>query len=117
MFQIPFFIGKPHHQHTQQPTTTKEHEKQQKNRKNQKMTGQFNTFSQASTAPLHSKPDPKLQTRQSVPATNPEGLDPIEASKQLAAYAAVDQHILPHHRVIGIGYTSSHSLSPPPISI
>ncbi|POW06099.1 hypothetical protein PSHT_10498 [Puccinia striiformis] len=50
------------------------------------------------TAPLHSKPDPKLQTRQTVPATNPDGLDPIEASKQLAAYAAVDQHILPHHR-------------------
>ncbi|EFP83780.1 ribose 5-phosphate isomerase A [Puccinia graminis f. sp. tritici CRL 75-36-700-3] len=71
------------------------------------MTGQFNTFSQASTAPLHSKPDPKLQTRQSVPATNPEGLDPIEASKQLAAYAAVDQHILPHHRVIGIGSGST----------
>jgi hypothetical protein len=67
------------------------------------MTGQFNTFSQASTAPLHSKPDPKLQTRQTVPATNPDALDPIEASKQLAAYAAVDQHILPHHRVIGIG--------------
>ncbi|KNF02716.1 hypothetical protein PSTG_04002 [Puccinia striiformis f. sp. tritici PST-78] len=71
------------------------------------MTGQFNTFSQASTAPLHSKPDPKLQTRQTVPATNPDGLDPIEASKQLAAYAAVDQHILPHHRVIGIGSGST----------
>lgn len=67
------------------------------------MTGPFNTFSHASNAPLHSKPDPKLQTRQSVPPTNPEALNAVEASKQLAAYAAVDQHIHPHHRVIGIG--------------
>lgn len=67
------------------------------------MTGPYNTFSLASNAPLHSKPDPKLQTRQSIPPTNPEALDAIEASKQLAAYTAVDQHILPHHRVIGIG--------------
>ncbi|KAH9453014.1 hypothetical protein Pst134EB_016952 [Puccinia striiformis f. sp. tritici] len=71
------------------------------------MTGQFNTFSQASTAPLHSKPDPKLQTKQTIPATNPDGLDSIKASKQLAAYAAVNQHILPHHWVIGIGHGST----------
>ncbi|POW07261.1 hypothetical protein PSHT_10026, partial [Puccinia striiformis] len=43
------------------------------------------------------------QTRQTVPATNPDGLDPIKASKQLAAYAAFDQHILPHHQVMGTG--------------
>ncbi|POW07244.1 hypothetical protein PSHT_10019, partial [Puccinia striiformis] len=73
----------------------------------EKMTGQFNTFSQASTAPLHSKPDPKLQTKQTIPATNPDGLDSIKASKQLAAYAAVNQHILPHHWVIGIGRGST----------
>ncbi|POW03576.1 hypothetical protein PSTT_10969, partial [Puccinia striiformis] len=81
-------------------------EKLQTNQK-EKMTGQFNTFSQASTAPLHSKPDPKLQTKQTIPATNPDGLDSIKASKQLAAYAAVNQHILPHHWVIGIGRGST----------
>ncbi|MBW0477175.1 hypothetical protein O181_016890 [Austropuccinia psidii MF-1] len=67
------------------------------------MVGPYNPFSQASNAPLHSKPDPKLQTRQSLPPRNPGGLSQIETSKQLAAYAAVDQHVRPHHRVIGIG--------------
>jgi hypothetical protein len=28
----------------------------------------------------------------------------VEAAKQLAAYAAVDDHIKPTHKVIGIGY-------------
>ncbi|GAA94907.1 uncharacterized protein L969DRAFT_105086 [Mixia osmundae IAM 14324] len=34
-------------------------------------------------------------------------LEPVEAAKRLAAYAAVDAHIKPHHRVIGIGSGST----------
>ncbi|KAJ8519741.1 hypothetical protein ONZ45_g3373 [Pleurotus djamor] len=34
-------------------------------------------------------------------------LSPIEASKRLAAYTAVDQHVKPEHRVIGIGSGST----------
>ncbi|KAI6044559.1 ribose 5-phosphate isomerase A-domain-containing protein [Pisolithus marmoratus] len=34
-------------------------------------------------------------------------LSVIEQSKRLAAYTAVDQHILPHHKVIGIGSGST----------
>lgn len=70
-----------------------------------------NPFSHASRLPLHSKPsqaiDPKFETRQSAPPTDPAALSALEASKQLAAYAAVDDNILPHHRVIGIGFVRS----------
>ncbi|KAH9816804.1 ribose 5-phosphate isomerase A-domain-containing protein [Melampsora americana] len=62
-----------------------------------------NPFSNASRSPLHSKPDPKGETRQPLPPTDPTALSALEAAKQLAAYVAVDEHILPHHRVIGIG--------------
>jgi len=34
-------------------------------------------------------------------------LSAIEQSKQLAAYTAVDKHILPHHKIIGIGSGST----------
>ncbi|KDR79148.1 hypothetical protein GALMADRAFT_137039 [Galerina marginata CBS 339.88] len=34
-------------------------------------------------------------------------MDPIEQSKRLAAYQAVDNHVLPEHRVIGIGSGST----------
>ncbi|PFH47572.1 hypothetical protein AMATHDRAFT_6628 [Amanita thiersii Skay4041] len=34
-------------------------------------------------------------------------IDPIEESKRLAAYTAVDQHVKPEHRVIGIGSGST----------
>ncbi|KAI0055488.1 ribose-5-phosphate isomerase [Artomyces pyxidatus] len=34
-------------------------------------------------------------------------LSPIEASKQLAAYTAVDTHVLPEHKLIGIGSGST----------
>ncbi|KAI8453303.1 ribose-5-phosphate isomerase [Phakopsora pachyrhizi] len=71
------------------------------------MTAPYNTFSNASDAPLHSKPDPKQETRQSTRPTDPGKLSKLEASKRLAAYAAVDQHLLPHHRVIGIGSGST----------
>lgn len=68
----------------------------------------FNPFSLASSSPLHSKPtqaiDPKGETRQPAPPTDPAALSALEAAKQLAAYVAVDEHILPHHRVIGIGF-------------
>ncbi|KAG0152579.1 hypothetical protein CROQUDRAFT_650024 [Cronartium quercuum f. sp. fusiforme G11] len=66
----------------------------------------FNPFSQASSLPLHSKPtlmDPKGETRQTVGPTDPTALSELEAAKQLAAYVAVDENLLPHHRVIGIG--------------
>ena len=34
-------------------------------------------------------------------------LPPIEAAKRLAAYAAVDRHVKPEHKVIGIGSGST----------
>lgn len=34
-------------------------------------------------------------------------LAPIEAAKRLAAYAAVDRHVKPEHKVIGIGSGST----------
>jgi hypothetical protein len=37
---------------------------------------------------------------------------PVEAAKQLAAYAAVDDHIKPAHKVIGIGYVWVTSMHP-----
>jgi hypothetical protein len=39
---------------------------------------------------------------------------PVEAAKQLAAYAAVDDHIRPEHKVIGIGYVCPPSMQPTP---
>lgn len=30
-------------------------------------------------------------------------LDGVEAAKRAAAYAAVDNHVMPHHEIIGIG--------------
>lgn len=35
------------------------------------------------------------------------GLSPVEKAKQQAAYRAVDAHVKPHHRVIGIGSGST----------
>jgi len=35
------------------------------------------------------------------------GTKPVDAAKQLAAFAAVDRHILPQHKVIGIGSGST----------
>jgi len=34
-------------------------------------------------------------------------LEALESSKRLAAYTAVDKHVLPHHKVIGIGSGST----------
>lgn len=34
-------------------------------------------------------------------------LSPVEQSKRLAAYTAVDKHILPHHKIVGIGSGST----------
>jgi ribose 5-phosphate isomerase A len=42
-----------------------------------------------------------------VPSAPPAPLPPIEASKRLAAYTAVDKHVLPEHRIIGIGSGST----------
>ncbi|KIK26219.1 hypothetical protein PISMIDRAFT_676381 [Pisolithus microcarpus 441] len=47
-----------------------------------------------------------VPTGSAVPMT-PTKLSVIEQSKRLAAYTAVDQHILPHHKVIGIGSGST----------
>jgi len=41
------------------------------------------------------------------PITSNKKLSPIEASKRLAAYTAVDRHVLPEHQVIGIGSGST----------
>ncbi|PVF96672.1 ribose 5-phosphate isomerase [Serendipita vermifera] len=59
----------------------------------------------AATAANTISHDPKLATSQATSVTNAANV--IEGAKQLAAYAAVDHHILPHHKVIGIGSGST----------
>lgn len=39
--------------------------------------------------------------------TDPSKLEPIEQAKRLAAFAAVDRHVKPEHKVIGIGSGST----------
>lgn len=67
----------------------------------------YNPFSSASDEPRHSKPDPKQETLQPTAAQDSGQDDPLVASKRLAAYAAVDQHIKTQDKVIGIGSGST----------
>ena len=52
-------------------------------------------------------PNIHAETQKSASAQAEETLSPIEQAKRLAAYRAVDVHIKPHHRVIGIGSGST----------
>lgn len=63
--------------------------------------------SPASLPPSAGLPDVHAETRKSTSATATETLSPIEQAKRLAAYRAVDVHVKPHHRVIGIGSGST----------
>jgi len=47
------------------------------------------------------------ETKSSTQHADKEPLSPIEHAKKLAAYRAVDAHIKPHHKVIGIGSGST----------
>lgn len=49
---------------------------------------------------------PDVHTEQK-PSKAAKTLSPIEQAKRLAAYRAVDVHVKPHHRVIGIGSGST----------
>lgn len=52
-------------------------------------------------------PDVHAESRRNEFAQIAESLPPIEQAKRLAAYRAVDVHVKPHHRVIGIGSGST----------
>lgn len=61
----------------------------------------------ASLPPSAGLPDVHAESKRSAPAAAAEILSPIEQAKRLAAYRAVDVHVKPHHRVIGIGSGST----------
>lgn len=42
-----------------------------------------------------------------IQTTRMAALAPIESAKRLAAYAAVDRHVKPEHKVIGVGSGST----------
>jgi ribose 5-phosphate isomerase A len=66
----------------------------------------------AATAANTISHDPKLATGQTASVTNAANV--IEGAKQLAAYAAVDHHILPHHKVCRAKYPTGSALNEDP---
>lgn len=66
-----------------------------------------NEPSPTSLPPSAGLPDVHAETRKSEAVKVGETLPAIEQAKRLAAYRAVDVHVKPHHRVIGIGSGST----------